>query len=173
VTAQGGPYLTGWPRALTWDDFRDIQSRPSGESEDATIDMELRPGRLRVVEEGGRHRLGDVVFRMVLNGGGSWVVTSAKSSELLQHEQGHYDIVGLCYRDLVNEARCLSESSRNRLIRAVRRVMREHDQRADTLTRQYDAPDETNYGQNSDRQRVWLQQIANCRSSGSRLTPPG
>ncbi|MES9861025.1 MAG: DUF922 domain-containing protein [Candidatus Thiodiazotropha sp. LLP2] len=169
---QGGPHLSGWPRQLTWGDFRDIQSRPQGESEDARISMGFRPGRLSVVEEGGQHRLGDVEFRMVLNGRGSWVVASAKSDDLLDHEQGHYDIVGLCYRDLVNEARRLRERSRNRLIRAVSRVMRAHDQRADTLTRQYDSAEETDHGQNSTRQQAWLQQILTCRTSGAQLTPP-
>jgi hypothetical protein len=50
--------------------------------------------------------------------------------------------------------------------------MREHDQRADTLTRQYDSAEETQHGRNSARQQAWEQQISNCRQSGSRLTPP-
>lgn len=169
---QGGPSLIGWPRQLTWSDFRDIQSRPGNESENARISMGLHPGRLRTIEEGGQYRLGEMEFNMVLNSRGSWVVASAKSSELLNHEQGHYDMAGLCYRDLVNEVRRLRESSRNRLIRAVSRVMREHGQRADTLSRQYDAQEETNHGQNSVRQQVWSQQIQNCRTSGARMTPP-
>ncbi|MET0122860.1 MAG: DUF922 domain-containing protein [Candidatus Thiodiazotropha sp. 6PLUC9] len=172
ATAQGGPSLSGWPRQLTWDDFREVQSRPRGESEDATIAMQLRPSRLRFVVEGGQHRIGDVEFRMVLNNGNTWVVTSAKSSELLNHEQGHYDIVGLCYRDMVNEIRALRESSRNRLVRAVRRVMGAQDQRADSLTRTYDSQEETNHGLNSSRQEAWSRQIQSCRSSGTRMTTP-
>ena len=172
ATAQAGPRLSGWPRQLTWGDFRDIQSRPQGESEDARISIGFRPGRLTYVQENGEHRLGDVEFRMVLNSGGSWAVVSAKTDTLLAHEQGHYDIVGLCYRDLVTEIRGLRGSSRRRLILEVRRVMREHDQRADTLTRQYDSQQETQHGRDSARQQAWEQQISSCRSSGARLTPP-
>ena len=172
AAAQGGPRLSGWPRQLSWGDFRDIQSRPREASEDARISVGFRPGRLTYVEENGTHRLGDVAFRMVLNSGGSWVVVAAKTPALLAHEQGHYDIVGLCYRDLVNEISGLRESSRRRLILDVRRVMREHDQRADTLTRQYDSQQETQHGRNVARQQAWERQIRACRSSGARLTPP-
>ncbi|MCU7937638.1 MAG: ferric iron reductase [Candidatus Thiodiazotropha sp. (ex Dulcina madagascariensis)] len=46
-TAQAGPTLSGWPRQLAWSDFRDIQSRPQGESEDARISIGFRPGHGR------------------------------------------------------------------------------------------------------------------------------
>lgn len=170
--AQPGPTLTGWPRQLTWSDFRDIDSRPSGESEDARISMGFRPGRIRTVQDGSEHRLGEMEFSMVLNAGGSWVVTSAKTAELLAHEQGHYDIVGLCYRDLVAEARSLRGASRNRLMLEVRRVMREHDQRAESLTREYET--QTEHGRNRANQQAWQSQIQSCRQSGAPLTaPPG
>jgi hypothetical protein len=172
ATPQGGPRLIGWPRQLSWSDFTDIQTRPEGESEDASIAMQMRPGELRFLQEGGQHRFGDVEFNMVLNSSATWVVTSAKRSELLHHEQGHYDIVGLCYRDMVNEIRALRERSRNRLVRAVRRVMRAHDQRADSLTRAYDSTQQTNHGRSSARQQVWSRQIDGCRRSGARLTVP-
>ncbi|MBW9256430.1 MAG: DUF922 domain-containing Zn-dependent protease [Candidatus Thiodiazotropha sp. (ex. Lucinisca nassula)] len=172
TTPQGGPRLSGWPRQLAWSDFTDIQSRPSGESEDATIAMAMHPGRLRFLEEGGQHRLGDVAFQMLLNEAGTWVVASAKTAELLRHEQGHYDIVGLCYRDMVNEIRALRERSRNRLVRAIRRVMSAHDRRADSLTRDYDSAQQTNHGRNSARQQAWNQQIESCRRSGARLSVP-
>jgi hypothetical protein len=111
-------------------------------------------------------------FSMVLNAGGSWVVTSAKTAELLAHEQGHYDIVGLCYRDLVAEARSLRGASRNRLMLEVRRVMREHDQRAESLTREYET--QTEHGRNRANQQAWQSQIQSCRQSGAPLTaPPG
>ncbi|MCU7905708.1 MAG: DUF922 domain-containing protein [Candidatus Thiodiazotropha sp. (ex Epidulcina cf. delphinae)] len=171
-TAQAGPTLSGWPRQLAWSDFSDIQSRPRGESEDAGISIGFRPGRLTYEQENGEYRLGVVEFRMVLNQSGSWVVVSGKNATLLAHEQGHYDIVGLCYRDLVAEIRRLRGRSRRRLIVQVRRAMREHDQRADTLTRQYDSQQETDHGRNGARQHAWERQIRTCRQSGAQLTTP-
>ncbi|MEW8523001.1 MAG: DUF922 domain-containing protein [Candidatus Thiodiazotropha endolucinida] len=167
---QPGPTLIGWPRQLTWSDFRDIQSRPRGESEDARISMGFRPGRVRVVEEASEHRLGEMEFEMVLNAAGSWAVVSAKIAELLAHEQGHFDIVGLCYRDLVAEARTLRGRSRNRLLLAMRQAMREHDQRAESLTREYET--QTEHGRNQANQQAWQRQIAACRQSGMQLTAP-
>ncbi|MCU7931089.1 MAG: DUF922 domain-containing Zn-dependent protease [Candidatus Thiodiazotropha sp. (ex Codakia rugifera)] len=171
-SGQPGPTLVGWPRQLTWSDFSDIQNRPQGESEDARISMGFRPGRLTYVQENSEYRLGEVEFRMVLNASGSWVVVSGKTAVLLAHEQGHYDIVGLCYRDLVAEIRTLRDSSRRRLIVAVRRVMREHDQRAESLTRQYDSEQQTDHGRNSTRQQAWERQIQACRQSATQLTAP-
>lgn len=167
---QPGPRLTGWPRQLSWSDFRDIPSRPRGEAEDARISMGFRPGRVRTVEEGSEHRLGEMEFEMVLNAAGSWAVVSAKTPELLAHEQGHFDIVGLCYRDLVAQATTLRGSSRNRLLLAMRRIMGEHDQRAESLTRVYET--QTEHGRNQANQQVWQRRIASCRQSGDPLTAP-
>ncbi|MEW8101223.1 MAG: DUF922 domain-containing protein [Candidatus Thiodiazotropha endolucinida] len=132
--------------------------------------MGFRPGRVRVVEEESEHRLGEMEFEMVLNAAGSWAVVSAKTTELLAHEQGHFDIVGLCYRDLVAEARTLRGSSRNRLLLSMRQAMREHDQRAESLTREYET--QTEHGRNQANQQAWQRQIAACRQSGMHLTAP-
>ncbi len=167
---QPGPILSGWPRQLAWSDFRDIQSRPRGEHEDARISMGFRPGRVRVVEEESEHRLGEMEFAMVLNPAGSWVVATSKTAELLAHEQGHFDIVGLCYRDLTAEARTIRGSSRNRLLLEMRRIMREHDQRAESLTREYET--QTEHGRNQANQQAWQRQMATSRQSGLPLTAP-
>ncbi|MET0068549.1 MAG: hypothetical protein ABW096_00815 [Candidatus Thiodiazotropha sp.] len=168
--AQPGPVLVGWPRQLAWSDFNDIQSRPQGESEDARISMGFRPGRIRVEQEGAEYRFGEMEFNMVLNAAGSWVVASGKTDELLAHEQGHFDIVGLCYRDLVAEARRLRGSSRNRLIRAMRRLMSEADGRAESLTREYET--QTEHGRNATNQLAWQNQIAASRQTGVPLVAP-
>ncbi|MEW8507105.1 MAG: hypothetical protein AB2598_10385 [Candidatus Thiodiazotropha sp.] len=170
--AQPGPTLVGWPRQLTWSDFSDIQNRPAGESEDARISMGFRPGRLRIVQDGTEYRFGEMEFNMVLNAAGSWVVVSGKTDQLLAHEQGHFDIVGLCYRDLVADAGRLRGGSRNRLVREMRRLMADADSRAESLTREYEI--QTEHGRNSANQLAWQNQIAACRRSGAPLTaPPG
>jgi hypothetical protein len=109
-------------------------------------------------------------FNAVVNASESWVVVSEKTEQLLIHEQGHFDIAGLCYRDLVAEARGLRERSRNRLVREVRRVMSEHDQRADSLSEEYDV--DTEHGGNQTNQQAWLEQIAASSESGMPLTAP-
>jgi hypothetical protein len=171
VTATG-PTLSGWPRQIAWSEFREIRSRPSGTSEDAQISVELRPSRLTIERENGQFKLGNVTFQMGVNSAECWVVTGQKSSTLLAHEQGHYDIVGLCYRDLIADLQRLRANSQNQLAREVRRIMGHYDQLADSLSNKYDSTQETDHGRNSGRQQAWEAQIQNCIQNGSALSAP-
>ena len=171
-TTTTGPSLTGWPLAIGWSEFTDRASRPTGESEDAQISVQLEGQEVKVVREKGRFRLGDSELPMVIDATGSWVVKDKKSAALLAHEQGHFDIAGLCYRDMVVELRKLREKSPARLGRATKRVMDKHDKRGDGLSDLYDSKDETNHGLNKKRQEAWDAQISACKASGKPLTRP-
>lgn len=170
--ATTGPTLTGWPRDLGWSEFSDRNSRPAGESEDAQISVQLQGREITVVREKGRFRLGDSELPMAIDAADSWVVKDKKSATLLAHEQGHYDIAGLCYRDMVNELRRLREKSPARLGRAVTRVMDKHDKRGDELSDLYDSKSETDHGLNQKRQQAWEVQISACKTSGMPMTNP-
>ncbi len=172
TVSTAGPTLSGWPRQIAWSEFRDLGSRPGGASEDAQIAVELRPSRLAIERENGQFKLGNVTFRMVVNRPDSWVVTGQKSTTLLEHEQGHYDIVGLCYRDLIAELQRLRANSKSQLAREVRLLMGQYDRLADTLSKEYDSKQETDHGRNSSRQQAWETQIQNCMQSGTTLTAP-
>ena len=51
--------VQGWPRRLTWGDFRPIFQRPAGETEDAQIAPLIdSPSRTTVVKDGDQFRLG-------------------------------------------------------------------------------------------------------------------
>ena len=167
-----GPTLTGWPRDLGWSEFSDRNSRPAGESEDAQVSVQLQGSEVTVVRENGRFRLGDSELPMAVDKADSWVVKDKKSAALLAHEQGHYDIAGLCYRDMVNALRKLREKSPARLGRAVKRVMDKHDTRGDDLSDLYDSKAETDHGQNQKRQAAWETQIGACKTSGMPMTKP-
>lgn len=172
TVSAAGPTLSGWPRQIAWREFRDLGSRPSGASEDAQIAVELQPSRLSIERENGQFKLGDVTFQIGVNRPDSWVVTGQKSAALLAHEQGHYDIVGLCYRDLIAELQRLRANSKSQLARKVRRVMGQYDQLADALSKEYDSKQETDHGRDSGRQQAWEAQIQNCMKSGTPLTAP-
>ena len=171
-TSTIGPTLTGWPQAIGWSEFTDRANRPPGESEDAQISVQLKGGDVKVVREKGRFRLGDSAFPVVIDTADSWVVKDKKSAALLAHEQGHFDIAGLCYRDMVAELRKLREKSPARLGRATKRVMDKHDKRGDGLSELYDSKGETNHGLNLKRQQVWEAQISACKASGMPMTKP-
>ena len=171
-TATTGPTLTGWPRAISWSEFTERSSRPSGESEDAQISVQLQGGDVKVIRERGRFRLGDSDFPMVVDTFASWVVKDKKSAALLAHEQGHFDIAGLCYRDMMTELRKLREKSPARLGRATKRIMDKHDKRGDALSDLYDSKTESNHGLNQKRQQAWEAQIRASKASGKPMTRP-
>lgn len=162
VATAVGPRLTGWPRQIAWNEFRNRSSRPRGEEEDAQIYVELVPGRFVSVREEGQYRLGDMVFRMHVRRSHSWVVSSKKTTTLLKHEQGHYDIVGLFYRDMMPVLRRLRASSRQQLARELRRVVGEHHREGREFSDLYDEASETHHGRNTDRQQAWERLIQDC-----------
>ena len=88
--------LTGWPRSITWDEFTEVDSAPSGASEAAQIDSQaIQPERVELTRENGRLRVSAYTVNVRVFTDNSWVVRSQKSPTLLAHEQGHYDITGL------------------------------------------------------------------------------
>lgn len=168
--ATPGPELVGWPRTINWKEFKDVKKRPKGETENAQISVGLRHGKVKVVAENDEFRLGEMVFKVKVIASNSWVVKSEKTDSLRVHEQGHYDIAGLCYRDFLADARAMREFSRNELLRKVNKLMNEHGQRAGNLSDQYD--DDTEHGLNQKQQQTWLDKIAASLESGESLIAP-
>ena len=170
-TGSGGPSLAGWPRQIRWGEFRGVSRRPGGASEDAQISVELRGGRVRVERENGQFRLGRTTFRIRTNRRQSWVVTNKKSDALLEHEQGHYDLAGLCYRDLVKELRSIRTNSVRELQSEIHRLMEEYDQRSDDLSAQYD--DDTGHGTSTERQDAWENSMQDAIRNDTPFQAPG
>jgi hypothetical protein len=172
-TSTGGPTLSGWPRQISWSEFREISSRPDGGSEDAQISVELQAERnVSVERENGQFKLGRVTFKIIVKRAESWVVGSQKSDTLRAHEQGHYDIVGLFYRDLMTALRNLRANSVADLGTETNRLMGEYDQLADAMSDKYDSVQETNHGVNTARQQAWEKQIRDCMQNGTKITAP-
>jgi predicted secreted Zn-dependent protease len=167
-----GPRLTGWPRPISWNEFKDVATRPAGEDEDAQIDTQTaQPERVGVAREQGRFRLGDFEVRLKVVRDNSWVVVSQKNDTLLAHEQGHFDITGLVARDLVKALGALRGSTTDELQREVSRLYEAYDAWAKSLSKQYDA--ETNHGRNAKVQSEWESRIRTCIQQGTSLgTPP-
>lgn len=171
-SATKGPQLTGWPRQITWDEFRPRGSRPSGTDEDAQISVQMNGSELKVVRENGRFRLGEGELPVVLVSAESWVITGKQSTELLNHEQGHFDIAGLCYRDIVKQLQKLRTRSTSRLASEAKRIMEEGDRRADKLSKTYDSSAETDHGKDDKRQKAWDDAIAQSKATGKPLKRP-
>lgn len=163
--------LTGWPRSIDWDEFRELGERPSGEHEDAQINPVTEGGEARTVREQGRWKLAELELHVIVNRADSWVVRSKKSAALKSHEQGHFDIHGLIAgRDMLEALRNLRERSSERLGRAVAATMRRHQQRAQEMSDTYD--DDTAHGARADRQAAWEAAIRSSIDNDSALRQP-
>jgi hypothetical protein len=172
----GGPaslVLSGWPRALTWDDFRELESRPSDAEgdENAQIHSDVnQPERVRVAREGGQQRVSALTVTISIIRADTWVVRSAKAAALLSHEQGHYDITGLTGRDMGNEILAARAGTLEDLQRQVTDIIERARQRAQDLNARYDT--ETGGGANRDAQRRWDERIRSSISSGTAFSAP-
>jgi hypothetical protein len=171
-TGGGGPaslVVNGWPRALTWDDFTEVQSRPADAegTENAQIHCEInQPERVAVSRDGTQRRVSSLTVTIGIVRADNWVVRSARTPELLSHEQGHYDITGLMGRDMGNEILAARAATLEDLQQQITSIIGRYRQQARDLNARYDT--ETRGGANRDAQRRWDESI---RGSIDNRTP--
>ncbi|HVJ16656.1 MAG TPA: DUF922 domain-containing protein [Polyangiaceae bacterium] len=164
--------LAGWPRALTWNDFRDVGSQPAGATEAAQIHSEaVQPERVGIAREGGNLRLSGYTVRVRIVSDDTWVIAGQKGDALLVHEQGHYDIVGLTARDMVTDLGAIRASSAAALQQQVTDVITRAGELAQRLDTQYDGSGKggTNHGADSAAQGRWNAHLRACRENNTRL----
>ncbi len=100
--------MTGFPRNLTWADFRAVQSSPSP-PHIAQTSTSFSMGGFTVHLVNGEYKIRNPRITVARNAAGSWATSAARSSaDLLRHEQGHFDITGLIARDLIGKVLDLS-----------------------------------------------------------------
>lgn len=161
--------LNGWPRAIGWDEFEEIQTRPAGVEEDAQIHSETDPpDNVTVVRKGGQFRLGPLTAEVRVVPEDTWVVAGKKSDELLSHEQGHYDITGLTGRDMLRDLAAIRAPSVKVLQRRVQKTIQRTQKLANALTTRYD--DETKHGKDKSVQKNWKDHLRKCIKNGIRLS---
>jgi len=163
--------LSGWPRSITWNEFKNVASRPDGVKEDAEILTETIGGDARVREVRGRWLIAEANMKVEVNEIESWVVSSTKSPTLLAHEQGHFDIHGIIVgRDMIKALGKLRERSQARLGNAIGKLMQNYKNRGQAMTEKYD--NDTNHGLNATRQAAWEQAIQKAIKNKTSLRAP-
>jgi len=170
-TGSGTLVLSGWPRSLMWDEFRELPSRPVGEDEDAQIHSEVEPpSQVGITKQGGVLQVSSlrVVIRTVAED--TWVIKGTKTPELLSHEQGHFDLTGLLGRDSAREILAMRANSREELQSKVNDILRKYRNQATTWTESYDS--ENNHSQNRDAQKRWDDQIQKAIRDNKPFSPP-
>ncbi len=161
--------LEGWPANVTWNMFQERSSKPSGVTYNAQISPKFDVLDVHVDESGGRFKVSGLKIRVRVEKTESWVVTSQKSAKLLNHEQGHFDILGLVARELKDEVEHASADSKTELIRQLRNLMAEKQGRADEIDDEYDSESETDHGRKQRQQDQWDKKIKEAKANNTNL----
>jgi len=173
--------MSGFPRNLTWGDFRSVQNSLVPPAQANTAAQWATTGwSARVVN--GEYRVHGARVNVSIDRHNSWAVPGARTSAaLLRHEQGHYDITGLIARDLIRKILDLSldvviigamqgagntpQQHQNFAVRRLQSSINTYVQEANALSAKlqtdpttradgiYDV--QTNHGQNGNGQAAW------------------
>jgi len=142
------------PARLSWSLFRPVAAI-SGSREDARIAAEMSfPRPLRIEKALDVYRLPPFTIRVAPQPDETMVRRGIHpSTALLQHEQGHYDIVVLAARALARELDGLEASSARELSGRAEELVSEHTRRAERLSEEYDR--DTEHSHDARAQSRW------------------
>ncbi|CDH46716.1 MAG: hypothetical protein IPL59_22035 [Candidatus Competibacteraceae bacterium] len=127
--------MTGFPRTLAWTNFRSVKTSPSPPHEAMTSASFSSTG-WRVTLVKGEYRITGARVNVDINTGASFATASAQTStDLLTHEQGHFDITGLIARDIISQI--LSLSYDESVVAVVRGVGNSSQARINWVTQEF------------------------------------
>lgn len=99
--------LHGFNYRLRWSDFKTVAKRPDGKSDAQTV-TNIGVKWQSTTGPDGNWRLTKVIVSVILNRSQMWVVRGKQTSDLLAHEQVHYDISAIAARTLESRLITLS-----------------------------------------------------------------
>jgi hypothetical protein len=147
------------PSRLTWNHFRTVSSIASSD-EEAQVNPEMSPIQgVHPQKVGEKFRLPSMTLSVKIVSHNTLVLKSAhKTKELLQHEQGHLDLLVLVTRALARDLENLEADSVDELATLLEEAKSLHDERAQTIDAAYD--DQTDHSRNQQKQATWDRAIA-------------
>jgi len=147
------------PSRLTWNHFRTVSSLPNT-NEEAQVNPEMAPIQNVHPQNDGKHfRLPSLTLSVKINAHNTLVLKTAhKTKELLQHEQGHLDLLVLVTRALARDLESLEADTVDELATLLEEAKSLHDERAQTIDAAYD--DQTDHSRNQLKQATWDRAIA-------------
>jgi hypothetical protein len=153
------------PLALTWQHFKPVAVIP-GSDEEAQVAPEAVFGKTAIQKVGGKFRLGDFTVLVGLKSSETLVLRTAdKTDDLLEHEQGHYELMILSARAMAAELDQLEAESADDLRSKVADVQAVHGTRAEALDKKYDT--QTDHSRNVAQQRRWRKLIDEALVKGN------
>jgi hypothetical protein len=176
-------FLEGHEDKLIWADFQ--ATAPGGSTNEAAFAsarFDLNYDYEWDDSHGSAHgfRVNHVQVTVEVERSHMWSVTKDRSDAVLQHEQGHYDIVALLGRDLYNELTGWDSGTKPKRFRKeselkdeVSRTLRRYKVRAVELAGSsraigtYDK--KTKHGTDATAQEKWTAALGTARTKGTRV----
>jgi hypothetical protein len=177
--------LTGHEETLGWQDFMGTApAKYTGDAAqtEARFDVQYDYEWDDTAGHKG-YRVDHVQVTVTLDRASMWSDKPSRTPALLQHEQGHYDIVALVARDLFNELTGWDSGKppkrfrkqtdlKNAADRLIRQAKAQAARLAGTATTVGVYDTQTKHGQDAKAQDEWDKALAAARSGGSRLVAP-
>lgn len=150
--------INGFNDTISWSQFNKRASRPAGQNEDAQIHPEVIPANINFKTKGKAVIITNADIDIELVSDDCWVVSSQMTSELLKHEQGHYDIIALSAREMYKNLLALSAASPHTLEQKLNGLKEKAQIKVKRVDKRYD--DKTDHSRNKAIQEKWNKAIA-------------
>lgn len=161
--------LNGFSKTLTWADFTGPVPPSNPDNLSAFTKATFTPTNIQTKQvpdgAGKSWQLQDTfIMNIALDGGKSWALSSVKSdppsnTKLLNHEQGHYNLIALLGRDMFVEMQQLLPKmfpTQADLNKAITDMHTRYKQFESKIGKAYDdANQATNHGTNDVKQQLW------------------
>lgn len=149
---------TGFNTKLTWKNFRELKSRPAGKSEDAETFSGYNAPNITFKRSANAVVVDKADVKISIDSRQSWVLQGKKTNDLLQHEQGHYDISALAANEFYNKLMKLQAPDAGSLDKAIQAENDAMQQKMNNANVRYDQ--QTNHSQVKTIQAQWDKAIA-------------
>lgn len=156
--------LNGFDIRISWLQFREVSSRPAGVNENAEIITDSHLG-FRTRTDNGIIEIIDVNTTISVSRARSWVMANSKSNLLLNHEQGHFDIIALGMREVYKRLLSVSGTKSSEFNKEVEIIRSSVQRKIDDKNHLYDR--QTNHGMNVAEQQGWSSKIQSLKGVSS------
>ena len=147
---------------VQWSDFTTRDSRPRGETEDAHIHVSFNTN-YGIPNNDGEYSTDNVVLTIVMNRHRSWVVRSQKTTSLLAHEQGHFDITAIGVREIHDALQYITGRSAGEVRSEAGRIIQRVQEAINETNIRYD--EETDHSNIVNMQSRWETNLAAVKSN--------
>ncbi|MEO6917314.1 MAG: DUF922 domain-containing protein [Chitinophagaceae bacterium] len=150
--------VTGFTTEITWSKFKKLKTRPANSDADGYTVARSQTRYSFARGEGGAIVIKTMNIAISMDTTQSWVVESKMTDELLQHEQGHFDITALGVREINLGALRLKEKTTRELEESIKDLNDTLQGKIDATNIRYD--EQTKHSQAKTQQEKWDKAIA-------------